>query len=214
MLRGAVVTCPRGSNRLQPPSRSIDARKPLTPVDLDRKGVAKRLSAVVQNAAGAVGRWTPNDFLRPTLRQSIEDACEGAVRLTRSFRLPTQREVSDFFGRQVLVNCVAWAAGMAAAGLVTWFFEVRGLGNLWGLLPTGGRTLVTAEDYQLILSLTSFCAGMSMMVFVRHILFRWIAEVRLVRRERVERLPGFSEMPAAECLTDEGLENTGQAGMR
>jgi hypothetical protein len=102
---------------------------------------------------------------------------------------------------------------MAAAGLVTWFFEVRGLRNLWGVLPTGGRALVTAEDYQLILSLTSFCAGMSMMVFVRHILFRWIAEVRLVRRERVERLPGVSEMPAAEALPSEPAEMDGQDGL-
>jgi hypothetical protein len=176
--------------------------------------VANRLSAVVQETAGAVERWARNDFLRPALLQALEDGCEGAVRLTRSIRLPTQKEISDFLSRQALVNCVAWVSGMAAAGLVTWFFEVRGLRNLWGLLPAGGRTLVTAEDFQLILSLTSFCAGMSMMVFVRHILFRWLTEVRLVRRERVERLPGLSGMPATTVGPDDGLESDGREGMR
>jgi hypothetical protein len=120
----------------------------------------------------------------PAVRTGCGDACEAAARLLRSMRLPTRKELLDFLGHQALVNAVAWCAGMAAAGLVTHFFEERGLRNLWGLIPSGHRALVSSEEYRLILSLASFCAGLSMMVFVRHVLLRWIAEVRAIRLER------------------------------
>jgi len=89
-----------------------------------------------------------------------------------------------FFSYQLLTNSVAWTAGMIAAGLVTSFFEVRGLRNLWGLTASGSRALVSAEDYQLIMTLTSFCAGLLMMIIVRHFIFRWIDEIRSLQVER------------------------------
>lgn len=102
-----------------------------------------------------------------------------------------------FLTHQLLVNLVAWTAGLLAAGVVTEFFEVRSFRNLWGLMASGSRTLVSAEDYRLILSLASFGAGLLMMIFVRHFLLRWIDEIRGLRLERSPGRSTASEVPSA-----------------
>lgn len=121
---------------------------------------------------------------RSVLRQIMADGCEGAARVVRSTGLPTRKGVIGFFSYQLLINSVAWTAGLIAAGLVASFFEVKGMRNLWGLAASGSRTLVSAEHYQLIVSLASFFAGLAMMIFVRHFILRWIDEIRSLRLER------------------------------
>jgi len=128
---------------------------------------------------------------RGALQQATADAVEGAARVVRATRIPTRKTILDFLTHQVLVNSVAWTAGLIAAGVVTSLYEVRGLRNLWGVAASGSRTLVSGEDYHSIMTVTSFSAGLMMMIFVRHFLLRWIDELRSVRLERVrgERVP-------------------------
>jgi hypothetical protein len=54
------------------------------------------------------------------------DFFESWRRVARKTRMPTREGVAAFFGNQVLVNAVAWTAGLIAAGLVRSFFEVKG----------------------------------------------------------------------------------------
>jgi len=97
---------------------------------------------------------------RGALRQATADAVEGAARVVRATRIPTRKTILDFLTHQVLVNSVAWTAGLIAAGVVTSLYEVRGLRNLWGVAASGSRTLVSGEDYHSIMTVTSFSAGL------------------------------------------------------
>ncbi len=112
------------------------------------------------------------------------DVVEGGWRVVQSIRWPTWGGAVDFFTHQVVVNLVGWMAGFATAHLVTRWFEVRGLRNLWGLVASGDRTLVSADHHRLIMTFTGFTVGLLMMLFVRHCLMRWIAETRSLRADR------------------------------
>jgi hypothetical protein len=149
-----------------------------------RPPVAEGPLDLVAGPSREAARWGQRAGTQNALRQAAEDALEGAARVVRSTRLPTRKGMLGFFTYQLLTNSVAWTAGLIAASLVTRFFEVRGLRNLWGLTASGSRALVSAEDYQLIMTLTSFCAGLLMMMIVRHFILRWIDETRSLQVER------------------------------
>ena len=131
--------------------------------------------------------------LQSTLRQAMADAFEGAARVVRTTRRPTRKGILHFLSHQLLINAVAWTAGLASAALVTSFFERKGIRNLWGLAGSESRMIVSADDYRLIMMLTSFLVGLSMMMFVRHFALRWVEEIRCVR---VERMQGPSPLPS------------------
>jgi hypothetical protein len=133
--------------------------------------------------------------LRSALRQAMADAFEGAARVARTIRRPTRKGILHFLSYQLLINAVAWTAGLASAGLVTSLFERKGIKNLWGLAGSESRMIVSADDYRLIMMLTSFLVGLSMMMFVRHFALRWVEEIRCVRLERVQ---GPSPSPSPE----------------
>lgn len=128
--------------------------------------------------------WRRN-ATRLAIGQVLSDlvaSCAGVVRRTR---LPSPQGVLAFFGNQLLANAVAWTAGVMAAGLVETFFEARSIRNLWGLAPWGGgRTLVSADDYQMIVTLTSYTAGLIMLILMRHLVSRLVTEFRDLRLER------------------------------
>ncbi len=130
--------------------------------------------------------------LRSALRQAMADVFEGAARVVRTTRRPTRKGILHFLSHQLLINAVAWTAGLASAGLVTSFFERKGIRNLWGLAGSESRMIVSTDDYRLIMMLTSFLVGLSMMMFVRHFALRWVEEIRCVR---VERMQGPSPSP-------------------
>jgi hypothetical protein len=119
-----------------------------------------------------------------TLRRTLLDAFESARRVARQTRLPDRKGLAAFFGKQLGVNAVAWTAGLLAVEVVSRFFEVKGIRNLWGLAAWGGRTPISAEDYHLITSLTSYTAGLLMLILMRHLVLRWIAELHALRAER------------------------------
>jgi hypothetical protein len=108
------------------------------------------------------------------------------VRVVRGIRPPSSRGILQFLGDQALVNGVAWTAGVMAVGLVKRFFEVKGLRNLWGLMASGSRTPVSAEDYQLIMTLTSYTAGLVMLIVARQLVLRLVAEFHALRSERAQ----------------------------
>jgi hypothetical protein len=137
----------------------------------------------------AAVRWVQHDATQKAARHAVADAFEGASRLVLSTRLPSGQGLRDFVTHQILINSVAWTAGIAASGLVTRFFEVRGFRNLWGLTTPGSRKLVCANDYQLIMMAASFCSGLLMMILIRHFLLRWVEEVRSLRMERLRAGP-------------------------
>ena len=124
---------------------------------------------------------------RHAFRLTIEDILESGARVVRKLEWPTQEGVWKFLGNQLLVNTVAWSAGLIAAGLVKNFFEVRGFANLWGLAPQKGRSLVSAADYELIVNVASYSSGLFMLILVRYLILRLITEFHAVRRERESR---------------------------
>ena len=73
-----------------------------------------------------------------------------------------------------------------AAGLAKNFFEVRGFRNLWGVAASKSRTLVSADDYHLIVTLTSYTVGFIMLILVRHLILRLVGEFRSLRLERTQ----------------------------
>jgi hypothetical protein len=111
--------------------------------------------------------------------------------------MPTWNGILEFFGKQVFINALAWTAGLMAAGLVKSFFEARGIRNFWGLTASSSRTLVSADDYQMIMTLTSYSAGLIMLIVSRHLVLRLIAEFRALRLERGQT-DEFRERTAAE----------------
>lgn len=118
------------------------------------------------------------------IKQAFTDFCESCVRVANDVHMPTRDGVLAFFGNQVLVNAVAWTAGVLAAWLVKRFFEVRGFGNLWGLTASAGRSVVSADDYRIIMGLASYSAGLLMLILVRHLIIRLVAEFQALRLER------------------------------
>jgi hypothetical protein len=127
--------------------------------------------------------------------------------------VPTRDGVLGFFANQLVVNAVAWTAALTAAGLVGRFFEVRSFRNLWGLTASSHRSLVSAEAYRLIMSLASYSVGLVMLILVRHLILRSLAELRLLRRERSHAdgrsiLPQRAPNPAAGRGRAEPLDPT------
>lgn len=129
-------------------------------------------------------RSRPRDATRAALQQVLSDFLESCHRVARKTHWPTREGLLRFFGDQVVLNGVSWTAGLLAARFVKNFFEVRGFQNLWGLLAPQGRTLVSAEDYQLIVTVASYSAGLLMLIFVRHLVVRVLTEFTLLRFER------------------------------
>lgn len=136
------------------------------------------------------------------MQRAVSDLLESCGRVARKARLPTRSGFLGFFGDQVLVNGMGWTAGVLAAELVRRFFDVRGFRNLWGL-AAHGRTLVSADEYQLITTLVSYSAGLVMLILVRHLVLRWITEFYGLRfeRARAER--------ASDAATGDGAAASG-----
>src|SRR5262245_21712251 len=130
--------------------------------------------------------WRADTIWRST-GQLLPDLVSSCARVVRKTRLPSREGVLAFFGNQLWANAVGWTAGVMAAGLVEAFFEQRSMRNLWGLAAWGGRTVVSSDDYQVIMTLTSYTTGLVMMILMRHLVLRWISEFRDLRLERSER---------------------------
>lgn len=144
-------------------------------------------SSPLDAAWGACQRWwqwARSEEARDAARALVADVAEGGLRVIGSIRLPTREGLVEFFTHQILVNVAGWMAGLVTAHVVTRLFEVRGFRNLWGLAGSGDRTLVSADDYRLIMTITGFTIGLLTMLFVRHFLMRWISETRTLRAER------------------------------
>ncbi len=131
-------------------------------------------------------RWR-SDATRLAIGQALSDLVASCTRVVRKTRLPSAQGLLAFFGNQLLANAVAWTAGVMAAGMVETFFEARSIRNLWGLAAWGGRTLVSAGDYRMIVTLTSYTAGLIMLILMRHLVLRLVSEFRDLRLERNER---------------------------
>ena len=138
----------------------------------------------VSDAARAPSRCWRHDATRGTIRQVLLDLVQSCARVASETRLPSRKGVLEFFGSQLLANAVAWTAGVMAAGLVETFFEARSIRNLWGLAAWGDRTVVSADHYRLIMTLTSYTAGLVMLTLMRHLVLRLVTEFRDVRVER------------------------------
>jgi len=121
--------------------------------------------------------------------QLLPDLVSSGARVVRKTRLPSRGGVLAFFGNQLWGNAVGWTAGVTSAGLVESFFEQRSMRNLWGLAAWGGRALVSADDYRVIMTVTSYTTGLVIMILMRHLVLRWVSEFRDLRLERGERDP-------------------------
>jgi hypothetical protein len=171
----------------RPVSRSVPRSNRTTVLGPPDSVGPRNGSDAVDAAREAIRRswdWARSDEVRSALRAFATDAIKGGWRVVRSIRRPTREGVIDFFTHQLLVNVVGWMAGFITAYVVTQLFEVRGARNLWGLAASGDRSLVGADDYRLIMTITGFTVGLLTMLFVRHFLMRWIAETRTLRAER------------------------------
>lgn len=138
----------------------------------------------VSDASWAPSRSWRHDATPRAIRQVLLDLVHSCARVAGETRLPSRKGVLEFFGSQLLGNAVGWTAGVMAAGLVETFFEARSIRNLWGLAAWKGRTLVSADDYRGIMTLTSYTAGLIMLILTRHLALRLVTEFRDVRVER------------------------------
>ena len=154
------------------------------------EGLYSRARGGATGVLGALrvpGRGWRGDTIRRASGQLLPDLVSSGARVVRKTRLPSREGVLAFFGKQLWANAVAWTAGVMAAGLVEAFFEQRSMRNLWGLAGWGGRTLVSADDYRVIMTLTSYTTGLLMLILMRHLVLRWVSEFRDLRLERSER---------------------------
>lgn len=118
-------------------------------------------------------------------RQTLLDMVESTRRVARQLHRPTRKGVAAFFGAQLAVDTAGWTAGLTAAALVSRFFEVKGLRNLWGLAAHGDRMIVSAAEYELIVRATSYSAGLMTLILMRQLVLRLFAEFHALRRERM-----------------------------
>ena len=132
-------------------------------------------------------RGRPGKLARRAFRQTISDILESGARVVLKTEWPTREGVLKFLGNQVLVSTIAWSAGLVAVRLVKNFFEVRGFANLWGLAPHRGRSLVSAADYELIVNVASYSSGLLILILVRYLILRLVAEFHALQKERVDR---------------------------
>jgi hypothetical protein len=157
-----------------------------------RRSIESLYSRARGGATGVLGalqvpsRGWRGDPIGRTTGQLLPDLVSSCARVVRKTRLPSREGVLAFFGNQLGANAVAWTAGVMAAGLVEVFFEQRSVRNLWGLAAWGGRTLVSADDYRVIMTLTSYTTGLVMLILMRHLVLRWVSEFRDLRLERSE----------------------------
>jgi len=156
-------------------------RQPAESLPLAARSCARDVSVRVR----AASRWWRSGATQRAIRQAISDLFESCGRIARKTHMPTQKGMLGFFGNQVLINTVAWTAGVMAASLVENFFEARGFRNLWGLTASGNRTLVSVDDYRVIITLASYSAGLVMLILMRHFILRLLTEFRSLRLERV-----------------------------
>lgn len=117
--------------------------------------------------------------------RSISDFFESCGRVVRKTHVPTSGSLLAFVGDQLLVNVVAWTAAGLGVLVVQRFFEAKGLRNLWGLAVWRDRTLVSADDYHVITTVTSYSVGLLMLLLVRHLVLRVIREFHALRRQRL-----------------------------
>jgi hypothetical protein len=138
------------------------------------------------------GRTSPGHAMTPDspLRQTLLDMIESGRRVARQLHRPTRKGVAAFFGAQLAVDTAGWTAGLIAAALVSRFFEVKGLRNLWGLAAHGDRMIVSAADYELIVRGTSYSAGLMTLILMRKLVLRLFAEFHALRRERMAEQRG------------------------
>src|SRR5262245_48195101 len=141
-------------------------------------------SPSVPGAIRVPSRSWRSDATRLTIGQVLADLVASGARVVHKTRLPSPQGVLAFFGNQLLANAVAWTAGVMAAGLVQTLFEARSIRNLCGLAARGGRTLVSADDYRMIAALTSYAAGLIMLIVMRDLVLRLVGEFRDLRLER------------------------------
>jgi len=141
--------------------------------------------------------WWRSDAAQDELHRATADFVESARRVARKTQMPTRDGVVAFFWNQILINAVAWTVGVFAAGLVKHFFEVRGFRNLWGLTASSTRSLVSADAYQTIMIVASYSAGLVMLILMRHLILRTIAELYALRLERAGGSPAADGAPAA-----------------
>jgi hypothetical protein len=157
----------------------------------DARRSAENLCSSVHGVASGVSdatrepsRCWRHEATQHAIRQVLLDLVESCARVASATRMPSRKGFLDFFGSQLLGNAVGWTAGVMAAGLVETFFEARSIRNLWGLAAWGGRTVVSADDYRVIMTLTSYTAGLIMLILMRHLVLRLATEFRDVRGER------------------------------
>lgn len=165
------------------PDDSASIARTARPSALERAG---SVAAALRHAFHRALRWWHSEPVRSARRQAVADFFESWARVVRKTRMPTRQGVLGFLGNQVMINTVAWTAGLLAAGFVANFFEVRGFENLWGLTASRDRTLVSADDYRAIMRLTSYGAGLVMLITVRHLILRVVTEFHALRSERAE----------------------------
>ena len=157
----------------------------------DARRSAENLCSSVHGVASGVSDATPepsrgwrHEATQHAIRQVLLDLVESCARVASATRMPSRKGFLDFFGSQLLGNAVGWTAGVMAASLVETFFEARSMRNLWGLAAWGRRTVVSADDYRVIMTLTSYTAGLIMLILMRHLVLRLATEFRDVRGER------------------------------
>ena len=159
-----------------------DARRSAENLCSSMNGVASGISDATREPSRC---W--RDATQHAIRQVVLDLVKSLGRVASATRMPSRKGFLDFVGSQLLGNAVGWTAGVMAARFVENYFEAKSIRNLWGLAAWGRRTVVSADDYRMIMTLTSYTAGLVMLILMRHLVLRLATEFRDVRGERHEQ---------------------------
>jgi hypothetical protein len=99
------------------------------------------------------------------------------------FRSTKWNKVGHFVFEELLAVVAGWTAGLMSIRIVHSYFTTRNINNLWGLSKKDGRTLVSKDELERMEDITSYIAGLIMLLLVQFLIQRLVARLKVIREE-------------------------------
>lgn len=72
-------------------------------------------------------------------------------------KIPSRKEALEYLKNQVLAQFIGFYVGISSTGLVSQFFETRGISNLWGVLAR--KPVVNAQTFNVLERIVAVVIG-------------------------------------------------------
>jgi hypothetical protein len=105
-------------------------------------------------------------------------------------KIPNRKEAFEYMKGQALAQFIGFYVGMSSTGLVSRFFETRGISNLWGVLAR--KTVVDAQTFTVLERIVAVVIGFIVFEIVsknlKPVIARWKPVViEEIARRRMEQ---------------------------